>query len=141
MEASGDVDEVAAEVKMSKSKPQTAIFVTDSDEEIEAKIRRAYCPARVVEMNPVLEITRYILFARPGFKLVVERPEKYGGTVIYESYSELERDYIEGRLHPADLKAAVAREVKEIIRPIRERLLSDPELRDALKKIESAVTR
>jgi len=140
MEAA-EVDDVAAEVKMSKSKPHTAIFVTDSDEEIEAKIRRAYCPARVVEMNPIIEITRYILFARPGFKLVVERPAKYGGTVVYHSYGELEKDYVEGKLHPADLKAAVARELKEIIRPIRERLLGDPQLRETLKRIEAAVTR
>ncbi len=141
MDVKGEIDEVAAEVKMSKSKPSTAIFVTDSDEEIEAKVRKAYCPARVVELNPIIEITRYILFARPGFKLVVERPENYGGTVVYDSYEELEKDYVEGRLHPADLKAAVTRELKEIIRPIRERLLGDPELREAIKRIEASVTR
>jgi tyrosyl-tRNA synthetase len=140
MEA-GEVDEIAAEAKMSKSKPESAIFVVDSDEEIRAKIRRAYCPARQVEGNPVVEIARYLLFPRPGFKLHVDRPSKYGGPVTYESYSELERDFREGKLHPLDLKNAVAEALIELLKPIREAVMGDPEMRELVKTIEGRVTR
>ena len=141
MEGTSEIDEIMAEHKMSKSKPDTAIFVTDSEDDIKRKIRKAYCPAKQVEFNPVMEIARYVLFARPGFKLVVERPAKYGGTVVYESPVELERDFAEGRLHPLDLKNAVAEELAKIIAPIRERLLSDPQTRELLERVQASITR
>ncbi|MEB2835711.1 MAG: tyrosine--tRNA ligase [Desulfurococcales archaeon] len=135
-------DEVLAEVKMSKSKPETAIFVHDPPEEVRRKIRRAYCPARQAEFNPIIEINKYILFAQPGFVLHVERKPKYGGPIDYHSYEELERDYVEGRLHPLDLKNATAEALIELLEPIRERLLSDPRVREAIERIEAAgVTR
>lgn len=115
--------------------------MVDSDEDIRRKIRKAYCPARQVQGNPVLEIARYVLFARDGFILRVERPSRYGGPVEYVSYEELERDYAEGRLHPLDLKNAVAESLVEIVRPIREAVLSDSTMRRALEVIEGRVTR
>jgi len=136
-----EADELAAEAKMSKSKPDTAIFVVDSDDDIRMKIRRAYCPPRQVEGNPVVEIARYLLFAQPGFKLRVERPSKYGGPVEYESFWELERDYIDGNLHPLDLKNAVAEALVGLVRPIRETIMGDPMLRSLAEKIEGRVTR
>lgn len=138
---SADVDEVYAEFKMSKSKPENTILVHDDPESIKAKLRKAYCPPRVVEFNPVIEIAKYILFSRPGFVLHVERPAKYGGPVDYYSYSELERDYVEGRLHPLDLKNAVAEALANVLEPIRRALLSDPEARRAIEEIEKARAR
>ena len=141
MEAGGEVDEVLAAVKMSKSKPETAVFVVDSDEDIRRKLRRAYCPPRVAEGNPVMEIARYLLFAREGFTLKVDRPAKYGGPVEYNSYSELERDYTSGSLHPLDLKNAVAESLIDVVRPLREAILGDRELAEAVRLIESRVSR
>jgi len=129
-------DEVFAEVKMSKSNPDNVIFLHDSPEDVERKIMKAYCPAKRVEFNPVIDIARYILFAQPGFRLVVERPEKFGGTVVYEDYPSLERDYIEGRLHPLDLKKAVAKELARLLAPVREALLGDPEIAENVRRIE-----
>ncbi|MCE4611067.1 MAG: tyrosine--tRNA ligase [Desulfurococcales archaeon] len=136
-----EVDEALAEAKMSKSKPETAIFVTDSEDNIRFKIRKAYCPARQVEGNPVMEIARYIIFYEPGSRLHVDRPSKYGGPVTYESYEELERDYVEGRLHPLDLKNAVAEELIRILKPVREVLLRDSEFLKLLSEVEARVTR
>ncbi len=135
----GEVDEdtLAIELKMSKSKPETCIFVHDPPDAIRRKIRAAYCPARVVKYNPVMEIAKYILFTQPGFKLVVERPAKYGGTVVFDSYEELEKTYIEGKLHPLDLKNAVAEALIEFLKPVRERLLGDREAADIIRELES----
>ena len=136
MEALAAVDEAMAEVKMSKSKPETAIFLHDPPEVVRRKILKAYCPARQVEFNPVMEINRYILFAQPGFVLHVDRKPRYGGPVDYYSYEELERDYVEGKLHPLDLKNATAEALNKLLEPIRSRLLSDPRVRSAIERIE-----
>ena len=135
-------DEHAVEYKMSKSKPETAIFVYDPPEVIEAKLRKAYCPPRQVEYNPVIEINKYLLFRQPGFKLVVERPEKYGGTIVVESYEELERLYREGKLHPLDLKIATARALARLLEPIRRYFDTNIKARKLLDELKQAtVTR
>jgi tyrosyl-tRNA synthetase len=104
--------------KMSKSKPNTSIFVHDDEESIRVKVRRAYCPEGVVDGNPMLEIVRYIIFHE--FKeFTVERAEKYGGSITFTSYKELEDAYASKRLHPLDLKNAVALYLNKIIEPIR----------------------
>jgi tyrosyl-tRNA synthetase len=137
-----DEETHAIEFKMSKSKPETAVFVYDSPEDIERKILKAYCPARVVKYNPIIEINKYILFARPGFKLVVERPEKYGGTIVIESYEELEKLYVEGKLHPLDLKKATAKALAELLEPVRKYFEANKEARELLEELKKAtVTR
>jgi len=121
--------------KMSKSVPGSCIYVHDEPEEIRAKLRKAYCPAKQVEDNPVLELARLIVFPALGC-LEVDRPEKYGGPVAYDSYAELERDFVSGALHPLDLKNAVADALAEILRPVREHFTREPELLEAIKAIE-----
>ena len=41
-------------------------------------------------------------------KIVVERDEKFGGDLEYESFEELVKDFVSGELHPLDLKKSVA---------------------------------
>ncbi len=122
--------------KMSKSKPDSAIFVHDSYEEIVRKLKKAYCPARVVEDNPVLEYVKHIIFrAFSDFK--VERPPKYGGDSIYGSYEEVEKDYKEGKLHPLDLKMAVASYLEGLIKPIREHFEKNRKAKELYEFIKS----
>ncbi len=111
-------DEHAMEFKMSKSKPQTCIFVHDSPEEIVAKIAKAYCPPKVVEGNPVLEYCREIVF-RARDEVKIDRPKKFGGEIVFASYADLEKVFADGKLHPQDLKNAVASELNTLIAPIR----------------------
>ena len=47
-------------MKMSKSKPDTAIFMTDKKEDIFRKFSKAYCPEGKEEDNPILEYAKYI---------------------------------------------------------------------------------
>ena len=123
--------------KMSKSKPWTAIFIHDSEEQITAKLKKAWCPEGQVEMNPLLEIVKYIIFhERKAF--TVERPAKYGGTVTFECYEEVEKAYKSRSLHPQDLKNAVARELAEILKPIREYFEKDKEAAECLKIVKEA---
>ncbi len=139
-----DIDEevFSVEYKMSKSRPESSILVHDSPEEIEQKIMKAYCPPKTITYNPVLEINKYLLFRDYGFTLVVERPEKYGGTIVYTSYEELERDYVAGKLHPLDLKKATARALSELLEPVREYFEKNKEARELLELLsKTTITR
>jgi len=104
--------------KMSKSIPGSGISVTDSFEEIKKAIDGAYCPAKVVEDNPLLQITKLIIFPRVN-TIKIERSAKFGGTIEFSDYFSLENSYKEGKLHPLDLKNAVAEYLEKIIAPIR----------------------
>jgi tyrosyl-tRNA synthetase len=104
--------------KMSKSIPGSGISVTDSYEEIKKTIGKAYCPEKETKDNPIIQISKLIIF--PKFKTVkIERPEKFGGNVSFENYEKLEKDYSNGKLHPMDLKNAVTEYLEKIIAPIR----------------------
>ena len=123
--------------KMSKSKPETSIFVHDSTQEIMKKVNSAYCPPKVLEGNALIEYSRYIVFKR-GRSLRIERPEKYGGNVEFFSAEELEKAYAGGALHPADLKKGVGEALDGIISPIREHFVKDPNARKLFEKVRAA---
>jgi tyrosyl-tRNA synthetase len=140
MEGPVEEDDFLSEIKMSKSKPETAIFVNDSPEEVEEKIRKAYCPRGVVENNPILQINKYIIFASPSATLKVERDIKYGGDVEFKSYEELEKVFAEGKLHPMDLKSATARMLNKILDPLRKKVQNE-EYEKMIISISKKVTR
>jgi tyrosyl-tRNA synthetase len=48
--------------KMSKSDPDSAIFMEDSAEDVKRKIKKAFCPPEVVEKNPIMDYTKHIIF-------------------------------------------------------------------------------
>ena len=104
--------------KMSKSLPGSGISVTDSYDEIKKTINGAYCLEKDISDNPILQITKLIIF--PRFESVeIKRPEKFGGDVQFKSYEDLEKSFAEGKLHPMDLKIAVTEYLEKIIAPIR----------------------
>ncbi len=117
IESKDKMDLVVA-AKMSKSQPSSAIFIHDSEEEVKRKIRKAWCPERQVEMNPILELAKYIIFRRKQ-SIIIQREAKYGGEIEINSYKELESKYAKGEIHPLDLKEAIAEEINSILEPIR----------------------
>ncbi|VVB50819.1 Tyrosine--tRNA ligase [uncultured archaeon] len=108
------------ESKMSSSVPDSLVAIDEAPESIASKMKKAYCPP-TKESNPVLDIVRYLIFPRKG-TLTVERPEKFGGNTTYQNADSLDSDYVSGKLHPADLKTAVAKNLAEILEPAREHL-------------------
>ncbi|RMF89827.1 MAG: tyrosine--tRNA ligase [Methanobacteriota archaeon] len=103
--------------KMSSSK-DNFISVDDPPEEIARKIKKAYCPAGVTEGNPVLELYRYHVFPRYD-EVLIKRPQKFGGDLSYHSYINLERDFKDEAVHPADLKKSLSEYVAQILAPVR----------------------
>jgi tyrosyl-tRNA synthetase len=134
---STDLDGVdrAIEIKMSKSDPDSAIFMLDSPNDVKRKINKAYCPPKQVNENPVLEYCKYIIFELVDiFK--IERPEKYGGNIEYTSYEELEKDFQTGRLNPPDLKPAVIKYLNQLLAPVIEHFEKDENAKQLYKFVQ-----
>jgi tyrosyl-tRNA synthetase len=123
-------------LKMSKSNPDNAIFMTDTFEDIKRKINKAWCSEGVISENPILEYCRYILFEKFGH-IPIERPQKFGGTIIMESYEELETLFNQKKLHPQDLKNSVILLLDKLLQPIREHFIEDQNARILLEKVQS----
>ena len=108
--------------KMSSSVASSKIDLTDDEEAVRKKINKADC----VEGNPengIMHLLKYFIFvlkSDSGEKFVVRRPEKFGGTLSYEKYEELEKDFVNKKLHPLDLKNALASEIIAILKTIQE---------------------
>lgn len=121
--------ERAIEFKMSKSIPDSAVFMLDTPKDVNRKINKAYCPPKEIQENPILEYCKYIIFELiDTFK--IERPEKYGGNVEYQSYEELESDYAQGKLNPPDLKPAVTKYLNSFLDPIRQHFEEDAKAKE-----------
>ncbi len=102
--------------KMSSSDKESLISVKDSSKEIKNKISKAYCPEG--GENPILDIAKIIIL--PEFeKLEIKRPEKFGGNVTYNSYNDLEKDFLSKKLHPLDLKNIVGEKLAELFEKIQ----------------------
>ncbi|MCS7143654.1 MAG: tyrosine--tRNA ligase [Archaeoglobaceae archaeon] len=107
--------------KMSKSKGNY-ISLRDSEEEVEKKIMKAYCPWGVIEGNPIIDLVKHYILPSFG-KFKVDRDSKFGGDVIYESFESLLEDFKSKNLHPMDLKRSVANYLNELIADARRELI------------------
>lgn len=123
-------------LKMSKSHPDSAIFMTDTTEDIKRKIVKAWAPEGVVKENPVLEYCKYILFESFD-EINIERPDKFGGNKTYATYAELEADYTSKALHPMDLKNTVIKKLDELLTPVRRHFEEDTEAKKLLEQVKS----
>lgn len=122
--------------KMSKSNPDSAIFMNDSYEEIKRKINKAYCPEGVVEENPILEYYRYILFQKFS-SITVNRPKKYGGDITFNSFHDLKKLFSQRLIHPQDLKQTAIDLINQLIQPVRKHFETNKEALNLFKKVIS----
>ena len=114
--------------KMSASDATSKVNLTDDSNTVAEKLQGAYCPQGEVEDNGVLEYLEYLVFPildERGEPFEIERPDEYGGDLVYENYDDLEDDFVSGELHPQDLKNAAAGYVSSVIDPVRERIDAD----------------
>ncbi|MFH1850537.1 MAG: tyrosine--tRNA ligase [archaeon] len=123
------------DLKMSKSRPDTAIFMDDAPEDVERKIRKAYCPEGIVAENPILEYCKYIIFEKYP-EITVVRPEKWGGNMRFSSYIELEAAFAKKEIHPMDLKAAASDYLNRLLEPVRSKLEKSKTAQKLLEEIK-----
>lgn len=106
--------------KMSSSVPASCIMIDEEPDIIKEKIHNAFCPAKQLNDNPVLQICRHVIFQRSN-ELKVEREKKFGGDISFKSYDELEKAFSKD-LHPLDLKKAAALSLIKILEPVRKHM-------------------
>lgn len=132
------LQELWSTMKMSKSIPSSAVFITDSPEEIRKKLNGAFCPEKEIEFNPILDWAKSLIFVENSSKLEIKRIDKFGGNKIYSSYSDLEKDFANGKLHPMDLKNAVAERLIEILEPARKHF-EQPKIKKMKEEMERLI--
>lgn len=132
--AKGEADEMAMRMKMSKSKVGSGITIHDSPEEIKAKVGGAFAPEGIIENNPILNWTKYLVFYQ-ATTFTIKRDPKWGEDLTYSSYEDLGKDYAEKKLHPQDLKNALSDWLIEKLEPVRI-YFEDPKRKAALEEIE-----
>lgn len=123
-EKTDDKESLVEEIKMSKSRPNSAIFLDEPIEEIERKIMKGFCPQGEIEYNPVIQLAK--LLFRDEKNIVLERDQKYGGDITFGNVNELVQEYAKGTIHPLDLKRLVAERLIELVKPINKWLREGP---------------
>ena len=116
--------------KMSKSDPGTGIRLPAEPAEVAARIGAAFCPARQLDGNPIVEVVRLVVFPWEG-RLTVERSAPHGGPVEYAEPAAFADAWTSGALHPQDLKTAVANALDRIVEPTRRYFAARPQLSPA----------
>ncbi|MBI2046574.1 tyrosine--tRNA ligase [Candidatus Pacearchaeota archaeon] len=136
----GNEDETLMASKMSKSRPETCIYMHDNEEEIKRKINRAFCPEKIIEGNPIFDYLKFLIFKRYN-EIKIERDKKFGGDLNVD-YRGLEKIYSEGKLHPLDIKNATAFYLNEMIGPVRRYFEKNKKANDLYEEVKKySVTR
>ena len=128
--------------KMSKSDPDSAIFMEDTAEDVARKVKKAYCPPGIIENNPCLDWIKHIIFGKfSSWSVDITDPKekKVTETRTYTKYDDLEKDYKEGIIYPNDLKAAAIKTLNELLEPVRKHF-SSGEPAKLLKQVQSYKT-
>ena len=107
-----------SEEKMSASDEKSKIDLLDDEKAVEKKINSAYCVAGNKD-NFLLNFLKYVIFVDKKNKFVISRPKKFGGDLKFSNYDEVEKSFISKKLHPLDLKKAVAKEINILLKPFR----------------------
>ena len=108
--------------KMSASDEKSKIDLLDDEKTIKRKITEAEMLAGDAD-NGIMAFLKHVLMVIKKDnheKFVVKRDKKYGGNLVYEIYEQIEKDFKNKKLHPLDLKNAVADEINKLLKAIRE---------------------
>ncbi len=109
--------------KMSASDEKSKVDLLDDEKTVKNKLKAAECVMGNPD-NGIMAFLKYIVMTIKNDKnetFVVERPEKYGGNLVYETYKQIENDFVKKKLHPLDLKNAVAKEISLMLKPIQKK--------------------
>ncbi len=120
-----DPESLTVEKKMSKSDPDAGIRIHAEPELIRDRIAAAYCPAKEIDGNPVVELARYVVIPWEG-RLAVERAAKHGGPLDLATDEEFLKTWRAGGLHPQDLKSSVAAALARITEPAKRFFAAHP---------------
>jgi len=112
-------------MKQSKSRPDSAIFIHDTPDEIRRKLKGAWCPEGQIEENPIIEIVKYIILREKDSVLDIPRKQAHGGDISV-TLNELLEGFQTKEIHPQDLKKGIANKLIELLEPVRKYFKANP---------------
>jgi tyrosyl-tRNA synthetase len=141
----------AGQEKMSKSDPDSAIFMEDTTEDVERKIMAAYCPNVEEEKeesgqdqadagkesmqlkvdnlkNPCLDYIENIILCPPGADFTVNG-------VTYTEFAPIRADFLGGKITEAQLKGALITELNSLLQPVRDHFTNDENAKTLLAQV------
>eukprot|EP00538_Stauroneis_constricta_P006208 CAMPEP_0119567746 /NCGR_PEP_ID=MMETSP1352-20130426/36844_1 /TAXON_ID=265584 /ORGANISM="Stauroneis constricta, Strain CCMP1120" /LENGTH=731 /DNA_ID=CAMNT_0007617035 /DNA_START=67 /DNA_END=2262 /DNA_ORIENTATION=+ len=142
----------AGQEKMSKSDPDSAVFMEDAAEDVERKIMNAYCPSKVegsedkssvaedagkesmhlVEdelKNPCLDYIENIIFAPPGATFVA-------GDTSYDNFATVKEKFLAGDISEEDLKRGLIASLNTMLAPVRDHFTNDDNAKNLLALVQ-----
>ena len=124
--------------KMSKSNPDSAIYMDDDEPTIHAKIRKAYCPLEAKD-NPCLEYFKFIIFPNMSAVLIEVSDHDTGARdkLTFDNYADLEAAYLKGEIYPNDLKTSLALHLNALIEPVRNHFCENEKAKKILAEVRA----
>ncbi len=132
-----DRQELWESMKMSKSNPDSAIFIHDSSEEIRRKIKKAFCPEKEIEFNPIIDWIEHLILIQEE-KIILKRKIEHGGNLEIRNIDKLKDLFKKNKIHSEDLKNFVAEYLIKLLKPAREHF-SRGEPMEMLKELERLI--
>ncbi len=116
--------------KMSSSDSNSKIELTETVKNIKKKINKAYLEEGNGK-SPVFEFVKHIIFPinklilDSNSEFVINRDEKWGGTISFSNMDQLIKSFEEKTLSPQDLKLGITDWIINFLQPIREYFSKD----------------
>jgi len=140
--------------KMSKSDPDSAIFMEDTEEDVARKINNAYCPTKPETeekekpqdgdnidagmesmhldddklKNPCLDYVKNIIFSVPDATFTA-------GGKSYSSFEAVRDEFLSGGMDEPTFKAGLIDAVNALLAPVRKHFTEDPTAKALLEQV------
>ena len=142
----------AGQEKMSKSDPDSAVFMEDSPEDVQRKIMNAYCPTKEEETtedkasaddagkesmhlveekikNPCLDYIQHIIFSPPGATFSAA-----GET--YNDFESVRSKFLGGEMSEEALKQGLVDALNKLLQPVRDHFANDGKAKNLLALVQ-----
>lgn len=107
----------------------------DTEADIKRKIKKSYCPEKSLKENPVIEYFQYFIMNYYNEWTMV-RSDQNGGNKHYKTMDEIKADFVNGELHPVDLKQNFMNGLNRILEPVRKHFENNLEAKRLLAKVK-----
>jgi tyrosyl-tRNA synthetase len=122
--------------KMSSSEPNSKIGLLDSPKDIKKKINKGFLEESNTDCGlfKMLELIIFPIIELKGLdKFIINRDEKWGGKLEFESYQQIKEAYSKNEIAPPDVKLGISDFINDLIEPIRQKFNSN-EMKELIAK-------
>ena len=119
--------------KMSKSDPNGAILLHDTEKKLSKKMRKAYLDPENQD-SPVYELIQHIILPELGELVITPKPE-YGEPSTWNDLDSIKQAIASGKIHPFDAKMAVANGLSRGLNAVTKHFEDNPETLERVNEL------